>query len=93
MIDLNQLWADEMNGKVPAGTYRKEKHKQYPPKVKDLKIPKLELAFKNQKISGIVLNNRLIEDGEVVEYIKKLEIQLDKFSMCRDEDNWWEKEK
>ena len=28
--DLNQLWADEMNGKVPEGTYRKELMKQYP---------------------------------------------------------------
>ena len=29
-IDLNQLWADEMNGKVQPGTYHKEFKRQYP---------------------------------------------------------------
>lgn len=30
MTDLNQLWADEMKGRVPPGSYRKEFDKQYP---------------------------------------------------------------
>ena len=34
---------------------------------------KLELAFKNQQFSGIVVGEHLIEDGEVVDYIKELE--------------------
>ena len=33
------------------------------------RIPKLELAFKNQGFSGIVANDFLIEEGEVVNYI------------------------
>ena len=46
----------------------------------DKKI-KLELAFKHQKFTGIVLsgaNNYFIEDGEVVDYIHKLEAQKEK---------------
>lgn len=38
-------------------------------------VPRLELAFKNQKFPGIVANNHFIEEGEVIDYIKKLESQ------------------
>ena len=38
MGNLNQLWADEMNGKVEKGTYRKELLKQYPPPIEEAKM-------------------------------------------------------
>lgn len=44
--------------------------------IKEIEIPKLELAFKNQEFSGIVMRKFLIEDGEVVEYIKKLKTRV-----------------
>ena len=39
---------------------------------------KLELAFKDGKFSGIVIGDRLIENGEVVEYIKKRQEEIEK---------------
>lgn len=41
--------------------------------VKKLEKITLEPAFKDGRFSGIVIGDRLIEDGEVVEFIKKLE--------------------
>jgi len=42
---------------------------------------KLELAFKDQQFSGIVVGEHLIEDGEVVDYIKELE-RVEEFNDC-----------
>ena len=37
---------------------------------------KLELAFKNQEFSGIVAGGFLMEDGEVIDYIKTLHARV-----------------
>ena len=42
MSDLNQIWADEMNGKVPPGTYKRAFKEKYPAYT-DEKIHMMEL--------------------------------------------------
>lgn len=39
---------------------------------------KLELAFAGGKFSGIVIGDRLIEDGEVVEFIMKGQEEIER---------------
>lgn len=42
-------------------------------------IPQLELAFKNQEFSGIVIGEFLIEEGEVINYIHSLLSKIKEF--------------
>jgi hypothetical protein len=42
----------------------------------DEKIKEIVLAFKHQKFSGIIVNGFLIEEGEVIDYIKNQETRI-----------------
>ena len=46
----------------------------------------LELAFKDRKFSGIIIGDRLIETGEVVEYIRKGQEKFNTFYQNINED-------
>ncbi len=65
-MDLNQLWADEMDGKVPIGTYHKELLKQYPDR-------KME---KDKDLEDYQKRDTLVE--QLSAHIKELEAELQK---------------
>lgn len=53
-------------------------------------IPKLGLAFKDNEFSGIVVGESLIEEGEVIDYIKALLFKVKGLQqiMTADPDHW-----
>jgi len=78
MNDLNQLWADEMNGKVPKGTYHKELRKQYPLPKKDERVKEIEERWDYPNADKLDWNNAKDDIDSLLSRIKELQQDLDR---------------